>query len=70
MDDPTMGLYYLKDLTRPTLFLGTRNANPITYTEKKVMYVFLKTNIILDLEVIYKNMYNIDYKRVPKEVVL
>ena len=54
MDDPTMGLYYLKDPTGPTLFLETRNANPITYTEKKVMYVFLKTKIILDLKVVYK----------------
>ena len=34
-----------------------------------MMYVFLKTNIILDLEVIYKNKYNIEYIRVPKEVV-
>ena len=66
MDDPTMGLYYLEDPTWPTLFLKARNANPITYTEKKVMYVFLKTNIILDLKVAYKKRYNIEYTRVPK----
>ena len=64
-----MGLYYLEDPTGPTLFLETRNANPIIYTEKKVMYVFLKTNIIIDLEVVYKDRYNIEYTRVPKEVV-
>ena len=40
MDDPTMGLYYLEDSTGPTLFLEAKNANPITYTDKKVMYVF------------------------------
>ena len=50
MDDLTMGLYYLEDPTGPTLFLEARNANPITYMEKKMMYVFLKTNIILDLQ--------------------
>ena len=69
MDDPTMGLYYLEDSTGPTLFLEARNANPITYTEKKMMYVFLKTNIILDLEVVYKDKYDNEYTRVPKEVV-
>ena len=55
MDDPTTGLYYLEDSIGPTLFLEARNANPITYTEKKMMYVFLKTNIILDLKVVYKD---------------
>ena len=69
MDDPTMGLYYLEDSTGPTLFLEARNANPITYIEKKMMFVFLKTNIILDLEVVYKDKYNNEYTRVPKEVV-
>ena len=69
MDDPIMGLYYLEDSTRPTLFLEARNANPITYIEKKMMYVFLKTNIILDLEVVYKDKYSNEYTRVPKEVV-
>ena len=69
MDDPTMGLYYLEDPIGPTLFLKARNANPITYMEKKAMYVFFKTNIILDLEVVYKDRYSIEYTRVPKEVV-
>ena len=69
MDDPTMGRYYLEDSTRPTLFLEARNASPITYTKKKMMYVFLKTNIILDLEVFYKDKYDNEYTRVPKEVV-
>ena len=69
MDDPTMGLYYLEDFTGPTLFLEARNANPITYTKKKMMYVFLKTNIILDPKVVYKDKYNNEYTRVPKEVV-
>ena len=54
MDDPTMGLYYLEDSIGPTLFFKARNSNPITYTEKKMMYVFLKTNIILAPEVVYK----------------
>ena len=69
MDDPTMGLYYLENPTGPTLFLKARNANPITYMEKKVMHVFLKTSIILDPKVVYKDSYNIEYTRVPKEVV-
>ena len=69
MDDPTMGLYYPEDSTGPTLFLEAKNANPITYIEKKMMYAFLKTNIILDLEVVYKDRYNNEYTRVPKEVV-
>ena len=69
MDDPTMGLYYLEDPTGPTLFLEAKKANPITYTDKKVMYVFLKTNIILDPKVVYKDRYDIEYLRVPKEVV-
>ena len=69
MDDPTMGLYYLEDPTGPTLFLKARNANPITYIEKRVMHVFLKTNIILHLEVVYKDRYDNEYTRVPKEVV-
>ena len=43
VDDPTMGLYYFEDATRPTLFLESKNANPTTYTKKKMMYVFLKT---------------------------
>ena len=60
MDDPTIGLYYLEDLTKPTLFLETITTNPITYTKKKVMYVFLQTNIILDPEVVYKDMYKIE----------
>ena len=34
-----------------------------------MMYVFLKTNIILDLEVVYKDKYDNEYTRVPKEVV-
>ena len=33
------------------------------------MYVFLKTNIILDPKVVYKDRYDIEYIRVPKEVV-
>ena len=33
------------------------------------MYVFLKTNIILDLEVVYKGRYDIEYTQIPKEVV-
>ena len=69
MDDPTMGLYYLEDSTGPTLFFEARNANSITYIEKKMMYVFLRTNIILDLEVVCKDRYNNEYTRVPKEVV-
>ena len=69
MDDPTMGLYYLEDSTGPTLFLEARNANPNTYIEKKMKYVFLKTNIILDPEVVYKYKYDNEYTRVPKEVV-
>ena len=69
MDDQTMGLYYMEDLGGPTLFVEARNANPIKYTKKKMMYFFLKTNIILDLEVVYKDRYNIEYIRVPKEVV-
>ena len=69
MDDPTMGLFSLEDPTGPTLFLKARNANPITYTKKKMMYVFLKTNIILDPKVAYKDRYDIEYIRVPKEVV-
>ena len=70
MDYPTMGLYYLEDPTRPTLFLEARNANLITYIiEKKVMFVFLKTNIILDPKFVYKDRYNNEYTRVSKEVV-
>ena len=69
MDDQTMGLYYMEDPGGPTLFVEARNANPITYTKKKMMYVFLKTNIILDPAVVYKDTYNIEYIRVPKEVV-
>ena len=69
MDDPTMGLYYLEDSTGPTLFLEARNANPITYTEKKMMYVFLKMSIILDLEVVHKDRYDNEYTRVRKKVV-
>ena len=34
-----------------------------------MMYVFLKTNIILDPKVVYKDRYDIEYIRVPKEVV-
>ena len=37
--------------------------------EHKVVYVFLKTNLLLDLEVIYKDNYNIEYMRVPKETL-
>ena len=69
MDDQTMGLYYMEDPRGPTLFVEARNANPITNTKKKMMYVFLKTNIILDLEVVYTDKYNIEYIRVPNEVV-
>ena len=69
MDDQTMGLYYMEDLGGPTLIVDARNASPITYTKKKMMYVFLKTNIILDPEVVYKDRYNIEYVRVPKEVI-
>ena len=68
MDAQNKGLYYMEDPMGPTLFVEARNANPITYTKKKMMYVFLKTNIILDLEVIYKDRYDIEYTRVPKEV--
>ena len=69
VDDPTLGLYYFEDAIEPTLLLEARGANPTTYTKNKVMYVFFKTNIILDLEVLYKDRYNIEYTRVPKEVL-
>ena len=69
VDGATLGLDYFDNDTKPTLILEAWNTNSTTYTEKKVMYVFLKTNIILDLEVIYKDRYNIEYTRVPKEVV-
>ena len=35
----------------------------------KVVYVFFKKNLILDLEVIYKNSHKIEYGRVPREIV-
>ena len=69
MDDPNIGLYFLEDPTGPTLFLEARNSNPITYTKKKMMYVFLKTNIILDPKVVYKDKYDNEYTRVPRKVV-
>ena len=69
VDDPTLGLYYLEDAIGPTLFLEAKDVDPTTYTEKKVMYVFLKKNIILDPKIIYKDRYNIEYTRVPKETV-
>ena len=35
-----------------------------------MMYVFLKTNIILDPEIVYGDRYNIEYIKAPnKEVV-
>ena len=69
VDDPTLGLYYSEDNTKPSLFLEAKDANPTTYAKKKVMYVFIKTNIILDPKVVYKDKYNIEYTRVPKEIV-
>ena len=69
MDAPTLGLYYLEDTIGPTLFLKVKDVDPTTYTEKKVMYVFLKTNIILDPKFVYKDRHNIEYMRVPKEIV-
>ena len=33
------------------------------------MYFFLKTNIILEPEVVYMDRYYIEYVKVPKEVV-
>ena len=69
VDDPTLGLYYFEDDNEPTLFLEARDTKPTTYTKKKGMSVFLKTNIILDPEFVYKDEYNIKYTRVPKEVV-
>ena len=63
VDDLTLGLYYFEDAIEPTLFLEARGANPTTYTKKKVIYIFLlKTNIILDPEVVYKDRYNIELK--------
>ena len=53
-DNPTMGLYYFDDNTKPTLFLAAKDAHPTTYIGEKMMYVFLKTNIILDPEVVYR----------------
>ena len=35
----------------------------------KVVYVFLNTNLILNLEVIYKDRYDIEYVRVPRDMV-
>ena len=66
-----MGLYYFHNNTKePKFFLETRGAGPTTtYTKKKVMYVFLKTNIILDPKFIYRDRYNIEYIKVPKELV-
>lgn len=67
VDDPTMGLYYIDDDTKPTLFLNAKGADPTTYTKKKMVYVFLKTNI--DPKAIFRDRYNIEYTRVSKEVV-
>ena len=64
-----MGLYYFDNELEPTLFLETKRANPTTYMENKVMYIFLKSNIILNPEVVYRDQYNIEYVKVPKEVV-
>ena len=66
VDDPTMGLYYFDNDMEPTLFLETKGADPTIYIEKKVMYISLKTNIILDLEVVYRDWYNIEYVKVSK----
>ena len=69
LDEPTMGLYYFDDYMEPTLFLEAKGDDPTTYIEKKVMHIFLKTNIILDPKVVYRDHYNIEYIKVPKEVV-
>ena len=69
VDNPTFGLYYFEVENKVVLYLQTHGANPKTLIEKKVINFFLKTNIILDPKVVYKDIYNIDYTRVPKEVV-
>ena len=70
VDDPTMGLYYLELDPEPTLFLEARGADPTTYTDKKVMYVFLKKDLISDSEVVYLDRFNNEHIKVPtKEVV-
>ena len=53
VDDPTLGLYYFEDDMKLALFLKARGVDPTTYSKKKVMYVFLKTNIILNPKAVY-----------------
>ena len=51
------------------MYLQTRGAALDALIEHKVVYIFRKTNLILDPEVIYKDRYGIEYVRVPKEIV-
>ena len=69
MNDPDLELYHWGGQPNSYVYLHTIGATLETMTEHKVVYVFLKTNLLLDLEVIYKDKHNIEYVRVPKEIV-
>ena len=62
-----MGLSYLEDENKVGLYLQANGANLTNLIERKVMYVFLKTNIILELEVVYLDRYNIEYVKFPRK---
>ena len=68
MDDPNLGLYTWESYSKETLFLQNLGANPKTLIERNIIYVFLRTNIIFDLEVVYNNKYNVECVKVPMNI--
>ena len=69
VDEQNLGLYYLEDEKKMILYLQTHGANPTTLINRNVMYIFIKTNIILEPKIVYLERYNIKNAKVPKEIV-
>ena len=69
VDDQGLGLYRGDNQPETDMYLQIRGVDPEILVEHKIIYVFVKTDLLLDPGMTYRDAYDIEYERVPKTVV-
>ena len=69
VDDQSLGLYRGESQSETDLYLQIRGVEPEVLTDHKIVYAFLRIDLLLDPEMTYRDAYDIEYEKVSRTIV-